>query len=78
MSYADRESKAVDAIKKAIPLSLKKDMIPESRGLFAELFENNEVFPKHYIASAIDGVGTKILIAEAMQKYDTIGIDCVA
>ena len=78
MSYADRESKAVDSIKKAIPSSLKKDIIPESKGMFAELFENNEVFPKHYIASAIDGVGTKILIAEAMGKYDTIGIDCVA
>src|SRR3989339_1309228 len=77
-NYAGRESKAVSAIKKAIPPSLKKDIIPESRGLFAELFENNEVFPRHYIASAIDGVGTKVLIAEAMKKYDTIGIDCVA
>ena len=78
MSYADRESKAVSAIKKAIPSSLKKNVIPKSKGLFAELFENNEVFPNHYIASAIDGVGTKVLIAEAMKKYDTIGIDCVA
>ncbi len=77
-NYASREAKAVDAIKKAIPSSLKRDIIPESRGLFAELFENNEVFPNHYIASAIDGVGTKVLIAEAMKKYDTIGIDCVA
>src|SRR3989339_2096187 len=77
-NYANREAKAVDAIKKAIPSSLKKDIIPESKGLFAELFENDEVFPDHYIASAIDGVGTKVLIAEAMKKYDTIGIDCVA
>ncbi|MBI2558190.1 phosphoribosylformylglycinamidine cyclo-ligase [Candidatus Woesearchaeota archaeon] len=77
-SYQEAESKAVDAIKKAIPSSLKKDMLPESRGMFAELFENNEVFPKHYIASAIDSVGTKVILAEAMEKYDTIGIDCVA
>nr|AQS32393.1 hypothetical protein [uncultured archaeon] len=77
-NYANREANAVDAIKKAIPSSLKKDIIPESKGLFAELFENDEVFPDHYIASAIDGVGTKVLIAEAMKKYDTIGIDCVA
>ena len=27
---------------------------------------------------AIDGVGTKALIAQMMDKYDTIGIDCVA
>ena len=77
MSYADRESKAVDAIKKAIPSSLKKDMLQESKGMFAELYSSN-AFPNHYMASAIDGVGTEILIAEAMRKYDTIGIDCVA
>ena len=77
MSYADRESKAVDAIKKAIPSSLKKDMLAASKGMFAELYEN-KIFPNHYMASAIDGVGTKILIAQAMKKYDTVGIDCVA
>jgi len=53
-------------------------MLSSSKGMFAELFENNEVFPKHYIASTIDGVGTKVVIAEVMDKYDTIGIDCVA
>lgn len=78
INYQERESKAVSAIKKAIPPSLKKDMLAESRGMFAELYSNDEVFPNHYIASAIDGVGTKVLIAEAMGKYDTIGIDCVA
>ena len=77
-SYQNRESKSVDAIKKAIPSSLKKDIVEKSKSMFAELFENNEVFPKHYIASAIDSVGTKILIAESMHKFDTIGIDCVA
>ena len=40
-SYQSRESKAVDAIKKAIPSSLKSNMLPESRGMFAELFENS-------------------------------------
>jgi phosphoribosylformylglycinamidine cyclo-ligase len=30
------------------------------------------------LAISTDGVGTKILIAEAMRKYDTIGIDCIA
>jgi len=30
------------------------------------------------IAMSTDGVGTKLLVAEMMEKYDTIGIDCVA
>ncbi len=30
------------------------------------------------IAISTDGVGTKILVAEAVGKYDTVGIDCVA
>ena len=77
-SYQDSESKAVDAIKRAIPNSLKQNMLPQSKGMFAELYENNEVFPEHYIACGIDSVGTKSIIAEAMHKYDTIGIDCVA
>ncbi len=77
-SYQDAESKAVAAIKKAIPSSLKQDMLPQSKGIFAELYENSEVFPKHYIATAIDGVGTKVIVAEAMHKFDTIGTDCVA
>lgn len=30
------------------------------------------------IAFSTDGVGTKILVAEMCEKYDTVGIDCVA
>lgn len=30
------------------------------------------------IAMSTDGVGTKLLVAEMMGKYDTVGIDCVA
>lgn len=31
-----------------------------------------------YIALATDGVGTKLLVAEALEQFDTIGIDCIA
>src|SRR4029077_1299089 len=30
------------------------------------------------IAISTDGVGTKLLVAESMGRYDTVGIDCVA
>ena len=30
------------------------------------------------LASHTDGVGTKVLIANLMKKYDTVGIDCIA
>ncbi len=31
-----------------------------------------------YLALATDGVGTKLLVAEALDDYSTIGVDCVA
>jgi phosphoribosylformylglycinamidine cyclo-ligase len=31
-----------------------------------------------YLALSTDGVGTKILVAEALDDYSTIGVDCVA
>ena len=30
------------------------------------------------LAMTTDGVGTKLLVAQRMEKYDTVGIDCVA
>lgn len=30
------------------------------------------------IAISTDGVGTKLLVAQAAQRYDTVGVDCVA
>lgn len=30
------------------------------------------------LALATDGVGTKVLVAEMAQRYDTVGIDCIA
>ena len=76
--YQKREENAVEAIKKAIPATLKQDMLDISKGMFCELYENPEVFPNHIMGCAIDSVGTKVILAQAMDKYDTIGIDCVA
>jgi phosphoribosylformylglycinamidine cyclo-ligase len=35
-------------------------------------------FGEHALVLCTDGVGSKVLIAHEMKKYDTIGIDCVA
>lgn len=42
---------------------------------YAGLIEINK---EYALALHADGVGTKVLVAEACHKYDTIGIDCVA
>ncbi|MFA6805189.1 MAG: phosphoribosylformylglycinamidine cyclo-ligase [Candidatus Methanomethylophilaceae archaeon] len=43
-------------------------------GLFASLID----FGDKYITLATDGVGTKILVAEELGIWNTIGIDCIA
>lgn len=44
-------------------------------GYFANVIE---VAPRLGVAVSTDGVGTKLLIAQMLEKYDTVGIDCVA
>ncbi|MCJ7763744.1 MAG: AIR synthase related protein, partial [Dehalococcoidales bacterium] len=45
-------------------------------GLFGGLFEFKG-FKQPVLASSVDGVGTKLKIADALNKHDTIGIDIV-
>ena len=48
-------------------------------GGFAGLFQLDLAkYPQPVLASSTDGVGTKIAIAQALGKHDTIGIDMVA
>ncbi|MFQ6038601.1 MAG: phosphoribosylformylglycinamidine cyclo-ligase [Candidatus Aminicenantales bacterium] len=73
--------KADAFVKKLRPL-VEKAGRPEVLGRiggFSGLFKPR--FQKHrdpVLVSATDGVGTKILVAEMLGKYDTIGIDLVA
>jgi len=46
-------------------------------GLF-RLFGDNKSYRDPVLVSGTDGVGTKVKIAQKMQKFDTIGIDLVA
>ena len=48
--------------------------IGEFEGDYAGLIDIGD----RYLALATDGVGTKLLVAEAVDDYSTIGIDCIA
>lgn len=53
---------------------LKIGTVISGYGHYAGLVEVN----KNIVAIHTDGVGSKILVAQLMDKYDTIGIDCIA
>lgn len=59
--------------------SLKSKAVSGEIGGFAGGIEIDiEKYKKPVLLSATDGVGTKLLIARQLEKYDTIGIDLVA
>jgi len=68
-------------IKKIKPL-LKKTERPEVLGRlggFSGLFKPRlSRLQKPVLVSATDGVGTKLLLADLLEKYDTVGMDLVA
>ncbi len=47
-------------------------------GSFAGMFQVPAGMREPVMVSGTDGVGTKLDVAFAMRKYDTVGIDCVA
>ena len=53
----------------------KKVRIAHGFGHYAGIVE---IPGKTLLATHTDGVGTKVLIANMMKKFDTVGIDCVA
>ncbi|MCV7194063.1 phosphoribosylformylglycinamidine cyclo-ligase [Mycolicibacterium brumae] len=59
----------------------KRATRPEVRGGlggFAGLFALRNDYREPLLASSTDGVGTKLAVAQAMDKHDTVGIDLVA
>jgi phosphoribosylformylglycinamidine cyclo-ligase len=70
----DLEEVTVAAMVSQLKSTLKlQDVITDS-GHFAALLRLGD----KALAMSTDGVGSKILVAELMDKYDTVGIDCVA
>jgi len=79
MTYAgvgvniDQKEKAISTLLSSITTTRKGFGAPMG-GHYAGLID----FGDKALVLCTDGVGTKIRIAEALKKYDTIGIDCIA
>ena len=74
----------IDAGERAValfkPLATKATR-PEVRGGlggFAGLFALRGDYREPVLAASTDGVGTKLAVAQAMDKHDTVGLDLVA
>ncbi len=71
----ERKSKAIDSL--VSRLSFKRERggsLIQSDGQFTGLIDFGEV----YLTLCTDGVGTKLMVAESLDRWDTVGIDCIA
>ena len=70
--------KAVELMKGWVEKARRPEMIGGIGG-FAGLFDASalKAYERPLLASSADGVGTKVAIAQAMDKHDTIGFDLV-
>lgn len=68
------------AVELFAPLARKATRPEVQGGLggFAGLFALKDSYREPLLASSTDGVGTKIAVAQALDKHDTIGMDLVA
>ena len=70
--------RAVELMKASVKRTARPEVLGGLGG-FAGLFALDLAkYPQPVLASSTDGVGTKIAIAQALDRHDTIGIDLVA
>jgi phosphoribosylformylglycinamidine cyclo-ligase len=70
--------RAVELMKDSVKRTTRPEVLGGIGG-FAGLFSLDlQKYPQPVLASSTDGVGTKIAIAQALDRHDTIGIDLVA
>lgn len=70
--------KEVELIKNLVEKTRSKNVLSKLGG-FSGLFSLENLNIKNpVLVSGTDGVGTKVMLAQMMNKHDTIGIDCVA
>jgi len=71
-------NEAVERMKKHVKRTYRPEVMAELGG-FGGLFSlNKDKYEEPVLVSGTDGVGTKLKLAFAMDKHDTIGIDAVA
>lgn len=71
----DQKSSAIASLVKQLNYTRQgKGTQVRMKNLFASLIDFGDV----YLTMATDGVGTKLLVAEELNVWDTIGIDCIA
>src|SRR5699024_10084510 len=71
-------NEAVERMKKHVQRTMRPEVLTGLGG-FGALFQlNKQEMKEPVLVSGTDGVGTKLMIAFAMDKHDTIGIDAVA
>lgn len=70
----DAGNEFVERIKPIVQRTWGKNVCTDLKS-FAALYKNGK---GKYLASSTDGVGTKLIVARAMDKHDTVGIDLVA
>ncbi|MEO6714140.1 MAG: phosphoribosylformylglycinamidine cyclo-ligase [Mycobacteriales bacterium] len=74
----DAGERAVELMKAKVARATRPEVVGDLGG-FAGLFALDiGKYRKPMLASSTDGVGTKLAIAQAMDKHDTVGIDLVA
>ena len=69
--------KSVELMKQYVARTMTAG-VASGLGGFGGLFELPEGYKHPVLVSGTDGVGTKLKISFLMEKYDTVGIDCVA
>jgi phosphoribosylformylglycinamidine cyclo-ligase len=72
----ERADRAAEMMRAAVEETHGSKVLPYSGG-FAGLFALSSSYADPVLASTIDGVGTKVLVAKELGRYGTIGIDIV-
>jgi phosphoribosylformylglycinamidine cyclo-ligase len=68
----------VSRIREVVTSTARREVLGDI-GAFAGLFAlDTDLYPSPVLVSSTDGVGTKMLVARATGRFDTIGIDLVA